>query len=143
MVVAGVGGFAAILLLLALALRLPNLVAWAIASAGGTYAVSLLLTGGTIDGFAPLYAVGLLLVAELAYWSLELHVPSEPGIVARRAGRLALLLLVSGGASALVLAVSELAAEGGLELEALGVAALGGALALVAVLLRSVRDHTP
>ena len=62
-VVAGVGGFAAILLLLALTVRLPNLVAWAIASAGATYAVSLLLTGGTIDGFAPVYAVGLLLIA--------------------------------------------------------------------------------
>ena len=142
-VVAGVGGFAVILLVVALATRLPGVVAWAIACAGGAYAVSLLLTGGTIDGFAPLYAVGLLLISELAYWSLELQMPAEPGIVNRRAGRLALLLLVSGGVSALVLAVSELATEGGLALEALGVAALGGALALVAVLLWSTRSHTP
>ena len=139
--VAGVGGLAAILLVLALSVRLPGLVAWAIAVAGGAYAAALLLRNGTIDGFAPLYAVGLLLVAELAYWSLELHVPSEEGIVARRAGRLALLALVSGGVAALVLAASELAAEGGLALEAIGVAAVGGALALVAVLLRSTRSE--
>ena len=134
---AGVGLLGALILVVALVARFPGLVAWAVALLGAGYSAALLLEGGTIDAGAPLYAVGLLLLAELAYWSLELHLPSDPGITARRVGRLVLIALVAGGVSALVLAASELAAEGGLGLEALGVAAAGAALALVALLARS------
>jgi hypothetical protein len=128
-------------LLVALVARLPSLVLSGVAILGAEYAVSLLLRGGTIDGKAPLFAVGLLLVAEGSYWSFEPHLPSDPGIAGRRLGRLAILGLVGGGVSALVLAVSELAAEGGLGLEALGVAAAGGALTLVALLALSAARH--
>jgi hypothetical protein len=134
-----VGAIALILLVASLVIRLPSLVAWALGVLGATYAVALLLRGETIDALAPVYAVVLLLVGELAYWSLELHLPAAPDAAARRAGRLALLALVAGGIAALVLAVSEAAGEGGLGLEAAGVVAAGGTLALVALLARSAR----
>ena len=137
LVVAAVGLLGVLLLLVALAGQLPAVVAWAVALLGAAYATALLLRGGTIDGLAPVVAVGLLLTAELAYWSLEPHLPSDRGIARRRAQRLALLALVGGGVSALVLAASEAAGRGGLGLEALGVAAAAGALAVVAWLSRS------
>jgi hypothetical protein len=135
-VVVAVGGLGLLALVVALAGRLTGLLPWAIALVAGEYATALLLRGGTIDGAAPLYGAGLLVLAELAYWSLELPLAAEPGIATRRAARLALLALVGGGVAALVLAASELATEGGLVLEAFGVAAAAGALALVALLAR-------
>lgn len=131
-----IGGVGVLLLATALAARLPQLVSWSVVLIGSAYAVALLVRSETIDGTAPLFAVGLLLVAELAYWSVETSVPTEPGILSRRIGRLALLALVSGGIAAVVLAASELAVEGGLLLEGLGVLAAGAALALVVALAR-------
>ena len=134
--VAAVGLLGMLLLLVALAARLPAIVAWAVALLGAEYTTALLLRAGTIDGLAPVVAVGLLLTAELSYWSLEPHLLSDRGIARRRAQRLALIALVGGGVSALVLAASEAAGQGGLGLEALGVAAAAGALAVVAWLAR-------
>jgi hypothetical protein len=137
LVVAAVGLLGMLLLVVALAVRLPAVVAWAVALLGAAYASALLLRAGTIDGLAPVVAVGLLLTAELSYWSMEPHLPSDRGIGRRRAQRLALIALVGGGVSALVLAASEAAGRGGLGLEALGVAAAAGALAVVAWLARA------
>jgi hypothetical protein len=134
---AAIGVLGAVILALALVARLPGLVVWGLAVLAGGYAVALLLRSGTIDGEAPLYAAGLLVCAELSFWSLELHLPTDPGITGRRAARVVLLALIGGGISALVLAVSELAWSGGLGLEALGVAATAAALVLVALLARS------
>jgi hypothetical protein len=134
-----VGGLALVLLAVSLVVRLPSLVAWALGVVGAEYAVALMLRGETIDAYAPIFAVGLLVVGELAYWWLELHLPAEPGAVRRRVGRIMLLTLVAGGISTLVLAASEAATAGGLGLEALGVAAAGAVLALVALLARFAR----
>jgi len=135
--VAGVGLVGLLLLLAALAVQAPAVVAWGVALLGAEYATALLLRGGTIDPLAPVVAVGLLLVAEFAYWSTEPHPPGDRGIARRRLQRLVLLALVAGGVSAIVLAVSEAAGRGGLGLEAIGVAAAAGALAVVALLARS------
>jgi hypothetical protein len=132
-----VGALGLLLLVLALSVRLPSLVAWALGLLGAEYAAALFLRSETIDALAPLFATGLLFVGELAYWSLELHLPVARGAASRRIGRLILLGLVGGGIAALVLAFSEIAQSGGLGLEAIGVVATGGAIALVALLARS------
>ncbi len=135
--VAGVGMLGMLLLVAALVVQVPAVAAWGVALLGAEYATALLLRGGTIDPFAPVVAVGLLLVAELAYWSLEPHLAGDRGIARRRVQRLVLLALVTGGVSAIVLAASEAAGRGGLGLEAIGVAAAAAALAIVALLARS------
>jgi hypothetical protein len=136
LVVLACGGAGLVTLGLALALRLPGVLPWGLAALGTEYAIALLLRGERVDSVAPLYGAGLFLLAELAYWSLETPVRLDPGLAILRAGRLGIVTLVAGGASAFVLAVSELATHGGLLLEGLGVAALGAALALVAALAR-------
>ena len=135
-VVVAIGAVGAIVLALALATRFAPPVAWAVAVLGTAYAVALVLRGGTIDAAAPAVAVGLLLVAELAYWSIERAVPTEAGLLGRRAGHVLIAALAGSGAAALALAVSEVATGGGLAVEALGVAAAGAVLALVAALAR-------
>ena len=134
---AGISALGALMLAVAIVARFRGLVVWALAVLAGGYVVALLLRSGTIDGEAPLYAAGLLVCAELSFWSMELQLPADPGITGRRASRVVLLALIGGGVSALVLAVSELAWSGGLGLEALGVAAAAAALVLVALLARS------
>lgn len=102
------------------------------------YAISLSAGGQVVDSRAPLYAAGLLLAAELAYWSLERRSPGrdEPGAIARRTAALLALVLGSVGLGALLLATVELPAGGGLVLEAAGVAAATATLALLAALAR-------
>jgi hypothetical protein len=82
--------------------------------------------------------VASLLVAELAFWSIERRVPawSEPGLTE---WRLAYLFGACGGAAlvaAFVLVVGASAGGGGIALEGAGVAAAIGALVLVAILVR-------
>lgn len=124
-------------LLVALAGRWTGLLPWALALGGAEYAVFLVLKRGALDAYAPFYGAGLLLCAELAYWSAERHVAADrPGIGRRRASLVAAACLAGGGVGALVLTASELSVSGGLGLEILGVAAAVGALALLARLAR-------
>src|SRR5439155_1333429 len=62
--VSAVGAAAVTLLACALALRWPTLLAWSLALLGAEYAVWLTERGGAVDTRSPLYAAGLLLVAE-------------------------------------------------------------------------------
>ena len=66
-----------------LALAQPAAVPVAIVLLGGGYGGSLFLGPHALDVWAPLEATGLVLTAELAYWSLELRpwVEAEPGVV--------------------------------------------------------------
>jgi len=122
-----------------LALGQPAAVPLALVLFGGAYGASLFLGPHALDFWAPLEATGLVLAAELSYWSLELRpwVAAEPGVLARRAtilgatgaGTLAVGAAVLGAASAPV--------GGGVAWEAVGVAAAAGALALVVRLSRT------
>ncbi|MDQ5822214.1 MAG: hypothetical protein M3540_12305, partial [Actinomycetota bacterium] len=85
----------------------PGLVPWAIVSLGGSYAVSLHgLTG--IDGRAPLVGALLVLVAELAYWSLERRttVGDEAGLHRRRAVSIVALTCGVAALGAILLALT-------------------------------------
>jgi hypothetical protein len=119
-----VGAVAVVALAAVLLLRLPVLIAPALALLGVEYGALFLLGGDTIDVRAPLYGAGFLVVAELAFGALELRAGApEPGLVARRAGILVAVALGSVLAGLIVLAAAALPLEGGLELEAVGIAA--------------------
>jgi hypothetical protein len=134
-----VGLLALALLLGGLALRWSAALAVGVALLGAQQAVRLALGPDSLDSWTPLFAGGLLLVAELAWWSLEPRVPawSQPGLAARRVGT---VLLACAGAcvvSAVVLVAAGVPLSGGFGLELAGVVAATGALAVVAWLARS------
>ena len=135
----GTGGAIAVALLAGgLWLRRTGVVPAAVALLGLEYASLLTLEDLPLDQRAPLYAAGLLAVAELSYWSLELRaaVTDEPGSHWRRAAFLAWLCLLTLALGAALLALVDVSAGGGLALEAVGALAAAGALALIAALAR-------
>jgi hypothetical protein len=128
------GGLGLAALLLGLAVRWSAALAVSVALLGAQQAVRLALGPDALDAWAPLVAGGLLLVAELAWWSIEPRVPawSEPWLAWRR---LATVLLTCAGASlvsALVVVAAGAEIGGGFAIELLGVIAATAALALVA-----------
>ena len=121
-----------------LLLRSSALLVWGLVGLGGEYSIFFAAEGSHLDAYTPLYAATFLLVAELAYWSIERRVEawSEHELVLWRLGY---LLVVCGGAAALAAFVLVLAAAGGAGgpgLEAAGVAAVIGALGLLGLLVR-------
>jgi hypothetical protein len=131
--VAAVGIVGSVMLAAGLAGRWPGFLPWAIAALGGQYAASLLARDGGIDELAPLYAAALLVIAELAYWGLELSpvVSGRPEVVGRIV-RLAGLWIGAAAVGAAILAASEGGGGGGLELQLLGLLAAAGTLGLLA-----------
>ena len=128
-----------VVLVLGLLARWPAAIGFALVSLGGTYAVLFEAEGARLDRLAPAYAAALLLVAELAFWSIESRVPawSDPELVIWRLARLALACAGAAVLGAVVVAdASAASGGGGLLLETLGVAAAIGAVVLVVVLLR-------
>lgn len=110
---------------------------WGLAALGGEYAVLFAAESRAFDELTPLYAGGFILVAELAFWSVERRIPawSDPGLVE---WRLAYLVGAFAGAAVvagLVLVVAAAAGGGGVALEVVGVAATIAALGLVAILV--------
>jgi hypothetical protein len=107
------------------------------------YGATLAGTSGT-DPAAPLEAAGLLLVAELAAWSLECRTRAGdgPGVLAWRLRRLALVEVIALVSGTAVLAAAGLPAHGGTSLGAIGVASAVGVLMIAAAVLRRLRRPT-
>jgi len=129
-VIAAAGGLSVVLFAAAVWLRSPGLAAWAVALCGAGYAVFLGFRT-TVDRWAPLVAAALFLAAELGYRASESSDSApERDVVVRSS-----LLLAGGVLAAAALGSVLLAAAGGanagLGLEALGVAAMVAALALI------------
>ena len=129
-----VGGLALAVLLVGLGLRWSAALAVGVAMLGAQQAVRLELGPDALDAWTPLLATGLLLVAELAWWSIEPRVPawSQPWQATRR---LATVLFACAGASvvsAAVVVAAGASLSGGVELELLGIVAATAALAVVA-----------
>lgn len=139
---AAVGVF---LLALGLLTRWPAAIGFALVAVGGAYAVLFAAEGAQLDRLAAAYAAALLLVAELAFWSIESRVPAwtDPELVIWRLVRLALACAAAAVLGAIVVAdASAASGGGGVLLETIGVAAAIGALVLVIVLLRR-HAHAP
>jgi hypothetical protein len=118
-----------------LVLRLPITIPVAICVLATPYVAAL---GFEIDGLdtrAPLIAAALFVVAELAYWSLELRgtLADEPGTYLRRVALLALLAVVTVTGGTVVLAIVGAIAARGVAIDLLGAAAAVGAIALLAL----------
>jgi len=106
----------------------------AIATLAAQYVVSALDSGSAVDARAPIVGAGLLLIAELAHWSIELRTPirDEPSIYAARARAIALLVVASAGVAVVPLLVAALPPAGH---PVLRVAGAGAAVCTVAVLV--------
>jgi hypothetical protein len=129
--------------MLALWAQSPSAIGFALVALGGAYAVLFAAEGSHLDRVAPVYAAGLLLVAELSFWSIERRIAAwaDPEVVVWRLARLALACAGAGLLAAIVVADASAArGGGGVVLEAIGVAAVLGAIVLVVLLLR---HHAP
>lgn len=135
---ARLAALALVALLAAVVLGWASLVPVALLLVGAAYATRLSVDDPALDGRAPFLAGGLLLAAELAYWSLEERVPlrSEPGESLRRLGLAILLALAGLAVAAVLLALADLARTGGLGVDLLGAAAAAGALLVLVLLAR-------
>ncbi len=124
--VGALSGIGAVLLLFVLVRGVEDLLGWALALAGGSYAVALIVHGSGIDEAAPLVGCGLLLCAELAAWSLDARwrVRADTGIVAARALAIAGLVLAGLAAAGLVVALGATSLGSGLAWTMLGCAAV-------------------
>ena len=112
-----------------------------LALVGGAYAAELAIDDASLDVAAPAVAVGVLLSAELAYWSLDERARA-PGDAGQSLWRAALVALGAAGAfvlaSALLALVDEVRARG-LAPDVLGAIA---AVAVVVTVLKTVRSQS-
>ena len=109
-----------------------------IAFLGAEQAVRLATGPSSVDPWTPVYAGGLLLTAELAWWSIEQRVPawSQPGVVLRRVAVIVGLCAAGAVLAAMIVLAAGSPLEGGIALELVGVVAAVGAVAVVAALAR-------
>jgi hypothetical protein len=129
---AGISVAAVVVLAVGFVFRKAVVFLWALVLLGGNYALWLALGAPAIDQRIPIVAAGLLLVAELAYDSLEPEVGKpEAGAVLGRAIGLTLTVMAGVGAAAIVLAVSAIPLSGGVAVTGLGALAAVVALALI------------
>jgi hypothetical protein len=126
------------LLLLALWRRMHDVLPWALFCGGGAYALALVVHGSSVNGAAPLVGAALLLCAELASWSFEqrFDIAAERGVLLRRVGALAALVVGGLLAGGLVLAVSVTPTNGSILWTLLGAISAVGIVALAAKLAR-------
>jgi hypothetical protein len=129
---------ASALLATGLVLKRPLAVPAAILLLAAPYVASLGFELDGLDTRAPLLAALLFVVAELAYWSLELRgtLADEPGTYLRRVALLAGLAVVTIAGGTAVLALAEQVGAEGPAFEIAGAAAAVGAIALLAVAVR-------
>lgn len=134
-----VGGAALVPLLLGLAVRWSPALALGVAILGAQQALRLALGSDELDTWAPASAGFLLLVAELAWWSIEPRVPAWSESWLAPLHLLRVLAICAAGAvlAGLVLVVASSQVEGGVVLELVGVLAAISALAVVAWVART------
>jgi hypothetical protein len=124
------GVVAALVLLAGVVVRASSFVGAGLLLLGLDYGVSLVTRSETAGyGVVP-YAAGLVLAAELAYWSLE--APREWALVRRRALLVAALAGVSAAVAALVVAVASASSGRSVAFELVAFGGAAAALLLVA-----------
>jgi hypothetical protein len=133
----GIAGVGTAVLLVGIVLRFPLAVPWAMLLAGAGYVVAH-ADESVVDGWAAVVGAGLLLGAELAFWSIssDRRIQVERPVVLRQAANVGALVLAAALVSFVLVGAAAVSAAAGLLLTAIGVAA---AVAAVAVVLRLVR----
>ena len=130
-----VGAAAVAVRAVALLLRLGQLVTGALGLFAAEYAVYLIHYAEEVDVASPAVAVGALVAAELAHASLEPQAGrSDRGLLAFRAGVFAATAIGSAAAALVLLDATAFVSSRSLALQAVGVAAAAGAVALLAAL---------
>jgi hypothetical protein len=116
----------------------PSLIPGALVLLGGLYGAQLAVDDAALDAAAPLFAAGLLVTAELGYWSLEERerVQVEPGEGLRRLSFVALLGLGALVVAASLLALVDVLRTSGPAVDLIGAAAAAAALIAIVVLAR-------
>ena len=132
------GGAGLVWLLAGLALRWSAALATGVAFLGAEQAVRLATARSSVDPWTPAYAAALLLVAELAWWSIEPRVAawSQPEAVVRRLITLVGVFAGAGLLAAPIVLVAGAPLEGGIGLELVGVAAASAAVGVIAAVAR-------
>jgi hypothetical protein len=130
--------FALLALVTALVLGWTMFVPVALGAVGGWYGLQLAVDDAPLDLAAPLVAAGLVVTAELAYWSLEERerVDGEPGQTLRRLAYLLAVALGTFVVAGLLLTLVDGVRAGGLAIDLLGAAAAATVLAAVVLLTR-------
>ncbi len=136
-------GALAVLLAAGAAWRFVSLAGAAVAILAVEYGLSLYHQPGPLDARAPLFAAGLLLLVELAYWSAESHrlVRDDRAVLGFRLAVLAVVALAAVALGAVVLLAAELPLAGPVARLGLGVAAASTVLSLIATLSRRTHYH--
>jgi fucose 4-O-acetylase-like acetyltransferase len=130
-----VTAIAVVALIAALVLEWTPLVPTALVLVSGLYAAQLAIDDAALDTTSPAFAAGLLVTAELAYWSLEErdHIRGEPGAGLRHAAFVAALGVATLLVASVLLAVADAVRTKGLAVDLLG--AVAAAAALFAIVL--------
>ena len=138
-----IAALALLALVAGLVLAQPVLVPVSLLLLGALYAAQLVEEDAPLDAAAPLFGAGLLLTAELAYWSLEERdrVRGERGEAFRRVAIVAGLTGVSLLVTAALLVLVDLVRAGGLIFNVAGAAAAASVLLAIVVAARA-RDAT-
>ena len=120
-----------------LVLRFPLAIPWAVLLVGAGYVLAR-VNHPVVDGWAAVVGAGLLLAAELAFWSIasDRRIHEERALVIHQAVTVAALVGAAALVSFILVGAAAVSATGGLLLTGIGVAAAVGA---VAVVLRLVR----
>jgi hypothetical protein len=115
-----------------------ELLPWALLLLGAEYAAQLVVRGGGVDGAAALVGAALLLLGELASWSLDLRTRVREEARSFRLRGLTVAAVTTAGlaAGALALAATDLDAGSGLPWAAVGAAAAVAVVAMIARLTR-------
>jgi len=133
----GIAGAGTLALLACVVLRFPLAIPWAVLLVGAGYVLAR-AHHSVVDGWAAIVGAGLLLAAELAFWSIESdrRIHEERPLVVWRSLTLTALVVTAALFGFLLVGAAAVSAAAGLLLTALGVAAAVGS---VAVVLRLVR----
>jgi hypothetical protein len=132
------GVLALAVLALGLTLQWPLTIPWSVLLAGAGYVVG--RAGiARVDGWAAVVGTALLASAELASWSIgeDARIYAERALVRRRLATLGVLLAAALLVSFLLLGASGIAAQAGVLLAVVGVAAAVGAVAVILRLARA------
>jgi hypothetical protein len=137
--VAALGGVGVLLLAGALLRPAARLVPWALAALAGAYGLALVLADDDLDPRAGFVAAGLLLVGELALWSVEAgRWPREDRVAARfRLAGVLVLALAAATIGTLLVAAGAAVPAGAEAVQLVG--ALGAVIALVTLTLLARR----
>jgi hypothetical protein len=135
---ARVAAIAVVALIAAIVLEWTPLIPTALVLVGGLYAAQLAIDDVGLDTASPAFAAGLLVTAELAYWSLEErdHLRGEPGAGLRHAAFVAMLGVATLLVSSLLLVVVDTVRATGLAYDLLGAAAAATALFAIVLVAR-------